>query len=240
VENERGNFNEEVKKGRKKKYENDFPSVTQILSVIEKPALKYWYINNTKEFIDEELRKAKDVGSQIHELIEKYIKGETPEISTQYYEETKNAALSFLEFKKAYPTLNFLETEVSLTHSAAHYNGTIDAIAKDSDGNTVLLDWKTGKCKDEIAPPFYETMLLQVSAYMALLCDDRGNNKDAYALVISLGKDKVGYNVMKIPYVQLYLFFNVFIKALELYSGLRCVKNFIKENKNDVTTEEDR
>jgi hypothetical protein len=231
-------FNELTKP--KRKYDNDFPSVTQVLSVIEKPALKYWYINNTKEFIEEETKKAKEIGSQIHELIEKHIKGEMPEISPLHYEETKNAALSFLEFKKKYSSLTFLETEIQLTHSSIFYNGTIDAIARDSDGNTVLLDWKTGKCKDESAPPFYETMLLQVAAYMALLCDNRSNNKNAYALIVSMGKDKVGYDVLKVAYTQLSLFFNAFVNVLEIYTRLKVVKNFIRENKNGTNAKENR
>ena len=54
-------------------YDNDYPSVTEVLGVLRKMGLEMWYKYNTIEFINNESNKGKIAGTDIHKAIENYI-----------------------------------------------------------------------------------------------------------------------------------------------------------------------
>ena len=58
-------------------YDNEYPSVTQIIDVMRKIGLEMWFKVNTPEFIKAESAKAKEIGTQLHEAIQSHIETET-------------------------------------------------------------------------------------------------------------------------------------------------------------------
>lgn len=101
---------------------------------------------NTKEECDHLSAKAKEIGTQIHELIESYVKGEEGSVKTKYEEEVNTALKSFLKFRKEHPQIKLKWAELQMSDDYLELNGTLDCIGEE-DGEIVIIDWKTGECK---------------------------------------------------------------------------------------------
>ena len=65
-------------------YDNDYPSVTTILSVLRKIGLEMWFKFNTIKFINDATAKGKLIGTQTHEAIEHYINTGEAKIETEW------------------------------------------------------------------------------------------------------------------------------------------------------------
>lgn len=155
-----------------------YRSVTNVLSVIDKPALKNWAAKVTAQFavdyrdtwIDlpkraavdlikrEALRytgAAADVGTAVHELAEKYVRGDVlaldcPQDGLEGYAEQFRGFLD--DFKPEY-----LHVEATVYKDSPKYAGTLDAIVTLPGRGTFVLDIKTGGVWPEAA--------LQLAAY---------------------------------------------------------------------------
>jgi hypothetical protein len=195
----------------KRAYENKYPSVTTILGVLRKIALEYWFKVNTLEFINAESNKGKEIGTQIHEVIQSYIETGKAKVDTQYTEEVTNALNSFMLFRKEMPEIILHRSELPLTSEIHKFNGTIDCM-----GEGILIDWKTGKCKDDEKPKIYDEYLYQVAAYVYLYNEVNKTNIDR-ALIVAVAKDKVAYNTLEMNKQQIDGCFNeVFLPALRI------------------------
>jgi hypothetical protein len=157
-----------------------FPSVTNILSVIAKPGLDKWklqqvakaayssprngdeseqyYADRIIEAAFDQVVEAADLGSQIHEALEKILEGEPVE----------DALLPYVQPTIAWKQekgLTFTEREIVLVNGAEGYAGRCDVIAKGKKGQLVILDYKTRKTKPgEPATP-YDGQGAQLAAY---------------------------------------------------------------------------
>ncbi len=196
---------------------SDCPSVTQVLGVLRKIGLEVWFKNNTKEFCNEESRKGKEIGIQIHKAIQDHIEENKVKIETIYGEEVSNALNSFMQFKKDYPEIQLEKAELQLFSEQYKYNGTLDCLARVGK-DVVLLDWKTSKCKEKTEPEIYPEYEYQVAAYvMAHNEMHKTQIKRAYVLV--LAKDKVAYRIQIINQAILEeLFKEVFLPALQIFN----------------------
>ena len=94
---------------------------------------------------------ALNLGSEVHDLLEKYLKGETPVPSEEAKEYFENGVELIKNIKKEYPS--FVEAEHELyiplkeligTGEKVHFKGFIDAIFKNENGY-LIVDWKTSK-----------------------------------------------------------------------------------------------
>lgn len=200
----------------KRDYQNTYGSVTQILGILRKIGLEMWFKFNTAAFCNAESNKGKEIGIQIHEAIQSHIEAGEVKVETQYGEEVMTALKSFMLFKKQHPKIKLKRSELPLTSEKYKYNGTLDCIG--NDGEAVILDWKTGKCKKKIEPPIYDEYLYQVAAYVyAYNEQEKGNIKKAYILAIA--KDKVGYNLREMDEKELReCFEEVFLSTLKIYN----------------------
>lgn len=185
-------------------YKNNYKSVTEVLGLLRKPALEYWFKNNSLQFIQEESAKGRQIGTQVHDLIEQYISGKTPELNTIYETEVRNVAEGFVKLLKEHPDWKFKASEVSITNVDYRINGTIDAIVECGE-NRFVADWKTGKAKDKDAPEVYTEYVMQASAYDWLFNENLlklGSNPINFLnhppVIISLAKDKVGYAMREV------------------------------------------
>jgi hypothetical protein len=227
----------------KRDYKSKFPSVTTVLGCLRKPALEYWFKSHTAQECDEISKRAKEIGDEVHELIEKYIKKEKATITTTHVSEVKNAIESFKLFRKDYSDFKLNWAELKIEDSVLELNGTIDCIGSDDEDNLIVLDWKTGECKDKEQPQIYFEYLLQVAAYVKLYENyrekesseiaDAINRKTFFdkrvrsAYVLVLAKDKVAYNFRGVEFEYLETLWELFNHLLIFTKGRRVAEKFI-------------
>ena len=138
-----------------------YPSVTQILSIVNKPYLVNWANNLGLKgvAVQDASKESTDVGTLTHAFIEGHITRE--EVSTDGYNRgTVDQALLCYEGyliweEKYHPT--YVETEKSFISKEHGYAGTIDAVCKIGD-QQYILDWKT-------SASIYPEYVSQVVAY---------------------------------------------------------------------------
>ncbi len=199
----------------KRDYKNKYGSVTTILGVLRKIGLEFWFKKNTAEFCDAKSNKGKEVGKQTHEVIQAHIEEGKAKIETQYAEEVKNALDSFMKFKKEHPEIKLKKAEMQITSEKHKFNGTLDCLG--NDGEEVLVDWKTGECKNELEPKIYPEHVYQVGAYVKGYNEqEKKDIKKAYIVV--LAKDAVSYNLREVGRIEIDATFKrVFLPALSIY-----------------------
>jgi CRISPR/Cas system-associated exonuclease Cas4 (RecB family) len=202
----------------KRDYQNDYPSVTQILGVLRKVGLEFWFKYNTAKFCDEESKRGLEIGTQIHEAIQSHIEEREVRVETQYGEEVMTALKAFMQFKKDRPDIVLKKSELTLTSEKHKFNGTMDCLAE-INGTLIMADWKTGKNrKERTKPDIYDEHLYQVSAYvMAYNEQEKADIKRAFILAIA--KNDVSYNYKELNWQQIQDCFNeVFLPCLKIYN----------------------
>jgi hypothetical protein len=229
----------------KRDYKNKFPSVTTVLGCLRKPALEYWFKIHTAQECDAISNRAKEIGDSVHELIEKYIRKEEATVTTTHVAEVGNAIEAFKMFRKDYPNFKLDWAELQISDDVLELNGTIDCIGSDDDDNLIVLDWKTGECKDKETPAIYFEYLLQVAAYVKLYENHRTKKqaelaalsslpstscfdkriRAAYVLV--LAKDKAAYNLRGIEFEYLETLWELFAHLLAFVKGRKVAEKFI-------------
>ena len=199
---------------RKRNYDNDYPSVTQVLDGLRKPALEYWFKANTPQFIEEASRKGKTIGTQIHEAIDHFIATGELKIDTEYPDEVTNALKGFALFRQEHPEIILRNSEKKMTSEKHQFNGTMDI--EGENGCLMVGDWKTGQAKEEERPSIYDEYRWQVSAYVNLFNEVTGQNVNR-AFIVALAKDKVAYNLDYVEEAEIVESFeNVFLPALKI------------------------
>lgn len=204
----------------KRQYNNDYPSVTQILDVLRKIGLEMWFKFNTIKFINAESAKGKLIGTQIHDAIQSHIEAQEVKVETEYADEVMNALKGFMLFKKEHPEIKLHKSEIMLTSELHKFNGTMDCLGE-INGETVVFDWKTAQAKDKDKPDIYPEYKTQVSAYTKAYNEINGTDIKK-AFILSLAKDKVAYNFEGLEEQQINDEFNeVFLPALRILNYKR-------------------
>jgi hypothetical protein len=204
-----------VAKRKHREYDNDFPSVTQVLDVMRKPGLEMWYKINTPQFIQEAMIKGRTIGTATHTAIESFINTGLLTVDTEYPDEVTLALQSFAMFKKEHPEVILSGSETKMTSFKHGYNGTMDIIGEIG-GIKHAGDWKTSAAKDNEKPEIYDEAKTQVSAY-AMAYNEVFNANLERAFIVSLAKDKVAYNFEVIEKEEIESRFNeIFLSALKI------------------------
>lgn len=154
----------------------EYPSVTTILGVLSKgDALLGWaakcavaYVRDNHaavgvetalklaEFSWREARdEAADIGTEIHNLIHKYIKFGR-DATGSLRPEVENGFLAFLDWEKEH-RVQWISTELQVVSRVHGFAGTLDAICL-FDGKKYLIDFKSSK-------GFYDGFDMQLAAY---------------------------------------------------------------------------
>lgn len=156
-------------KGYFNKQGQRLPGTTTILGRFkESGALIAWAYKRGKDGFElyESRDKAAEIGTIVHDMVELFIRGEDhrPSLEVITIPEDKAAASSafdsFLEWF-AGNKFEIVAQEIQLVSEEWQYGGTPDAIAIDSKGRLVLLDWKTSDAT-------YSDHLVQLGAYRIL------------------------------------------------------------------------
>lgn len=183
------------------------PSVTTILSVVAKPGLEAWKIENAivaaltlprqagesdqafarRVVTDskEQVGNAMDVGTQIHQWIEDYIA--LPAIVKPApigYEATCASVREWID-----DSLDAGTVEKAFA-SPLGYGGRIDWFGSLTNGRLAVVDWKTQFVKGP-QPNFYETWDLQLAAYALAVFRDE-SEYDRISVVISANPENPG------------------------------------------------
>lgn len=221
------------------------PSVTQVVGVINKPALMYWAVNQAIGYLQgvwvagksydeveilnhlEEAKKtnrktttdAAIVGTMVHDWISKYIKGHNP--LEPVNPAIKAATSAFLQWVSEHK-VKFLESEIKIYSKKYAYAGTMDFEAE-IDGKLVVGDIKTSS-------GIYPEARLQVAAYQQARQEETGKTYD-HRVIIRVGKvlieDKPDFEIAEFNDFKLDI--KAFLGALLLTNRLN---NFKKEAKN--------
>lgn len=163
----------------------EYPSPTEVLSLLEKPALKQWAVNMAIKYIKEsdltdltffndvlekakyewknQSEEAKDIGSEIHAIIENWIK-EDRDAMGKYRPEVENGFLAFLDWEKN-NIIEWLFSEMVVVSQDYGFAGQLDAVALMHDKGEELvrvIDFKSSK-------GFYDGYKKQVSLYLCAL-----------------------------------------------------------------------
>jgi hypothetical protein len=153
------------------------PSVTTVLDCLGKgDALMHWAVGQATIYIrqnrglglslDELLERASKnwmtvkeeaagIGSEIHDLIEKYIQHGKDAVG-QYRPEVTHGFLAFLEWERAHG-VKWIKSEFQIVSNVHGYAGTLDAICIYED-RPYVIDFKSSK-------GFYDTFGMQIAAY---------------------------------------------------------------------------
>jgi hypothetical protein len=238
----------ETKPDAKKDYPNNYPSVTQVLSVIRKRGLEMWLQYNTADYCNAERKKATEIGGELHKIIELFVKGQEPTVETNWGQELHNTVKSFLLFIRENKHLELKESEVRICNDTLKLNGTIDCIAaqkcKDDECPypqatswipRVIIDWKTATAKTNALPPLYPEVLLQTAAYAKLYDEEYKDKVVPYqiekVIAVCLAKDKVAYNKIEVGAQELNeIYANAFNAAYQLYNQLKKLEEKINLN----------
>lgn len=180
-----------------RQYENDYVSVTTLLALLINYGLMEWFKRTPYAQIIQESNRGKEIGTQVHQVIQDHIEAKEAKIDTEFPDEVTNILKSFMLFKKENPHILLKKSEIVMKNDIFRLNGTMDCIG-DENGKIVVVDWKSGKCGDKLdKPPIYDSYLYQISAYGALY--ELEENLDiSGGYVVSLAKDKISYNLQYI------------------------------------------
>lgn len=132
----------------------EMPSVTEILGMLDKPALKQWAVDCAIRCIENggtldeakfawKNRDALDVGSIVHHAIESHIAGYKPDFSALDGENLSQALASYKSFEEweGSHSVRWYANELTVSLPPL-YCGTLDALAN-IDGVDYILDFKT-------------------------------------------------------------------------------------------------
>lgn len=156
-----------------------YPSVTYVLAYYPKGKQYENWLKQVGFASDYIVKKASEEGTQVHELIEKYLKGEEINFFSskgipKYNTEVWQMFLKFVEFWETYnPKL--IETEVHLFSDTLKVAGTCDLIIEMND-ELWLIDVKTSNNLQ----PYYE---LQTSVYGKCYEECYGKKIDKYGIL---------------------------------------------------------
>ena len=197
-------------------YQNDYPSVTQLIGQLSSPGLINWFKYNTPQFIKAESEKGKLIGTQIHTVIQQHIDQVEAKIETEYPDEVTTALKSFMLFKKERPEIKLIKAEITLTSKKYLFNGQTDCLAE-KDGKDLVSDWKSQNAKDKEKPVIYDEAKIQTAAYCHLV-NECQNKSIENAIIVALAKDKIAYETYEMGKEEIDGWFNeVFLPLLKIF-----------------------
>lgn len=191
-----------------------YPSVTEILGVIRKPALERWYGIHGLRKCEEISEKAKSFGTRVHEEIQRLLEGYKPKSKNKTIREMVDTFNEkFIKEYQVRPVV--VEPKEPLIDPENKYSGTFDAVITTNNGKVpILADWKTSNYIDETS------WLLQVSAYANLWNKHSLDKPIESAVIVRLNKKNFG-KLDVLWYPELQPAFEVFLSCKKLYDYIK-------------------
>ena len=178
--------------------------VTSVLQVLNKPALIYWAVNQSIEYLEANLKPgialdelqikallseakmahrkkkdaAADLGTMVHDWIEKYIKGENPTAFVNPI--MKNSCDKFLKWEADHK-VKFISSERIIYSKKLNYAGTFDFLAE-INGKLWIGDIKTSK-------GIWDEFWFQTAAYRQAYSEENRYIRISGEMIVRIGKD---------------------------------------------------
>ena len=189
-----------------------YPSVTTILSVINKPYLTNWKVKLGKEESEKISGEAADIGLYVHKAIECYNKGKAFPMPEDK-EQQQIIRRAVRDYRKWLRQTGFepLKSELIVYSEQYKYAGTLDCVGFTGD-SILICDYKTSKA-------IWPENKLQLSAYWRAYWEMTGELPDKlWILRFSkvTGRKSEFYEIEESPYDL----FAVFLNALSLWKYL--------------------
>lgn len=199
-----------------------YVSVTHVLGVIDKPALRYWfgeqvYYAMVKDpTLDKKTAlaaphavsdKAKNRGSTIHSIVEAYKKGVRLDTKT-IPEEFRGYAQAFYKWAESMD-ITVLAQEKTIFSEAHQYAGTLDLLVKHNGKKEIwVIDVKTGK-------GIYPEAFMQIAAYKNAL-EENGQPVNGAGIVLLNESGEYTFQLSNDTMVK----FHGFKACLDIYRAL--------------------
>ena len=161
---------------------NLFPSVTSILNILDKPGLEVWKQNQvalaslrtpkkpreSEEYWCRRVRgaafdqvgKAADLGSAIHDALERGMNGEAYNTELSVYVE------SVMKWKES-TGIEIAEREIRIVNLDHGFAGTADVFFRYGESGVGILDYKTKKTRPGVEVVAYDNQAMQLASYAA-------------------------------------------------------------------------
>lgn len=155
------------------------PSVTEVLSSVEKRYLEAWRHKVGRQEADAQMRNAQVFGTKLHAAAQQVAWGEFAHVE----EDVKPYAEAVREWIRA-NVADVVGTEMDFASVEQRFGGTLDMYCRLRDGSMAVVDWKTNRS-------LTREMGLQTAAY-ALLCREQGLTVNK-RIVVRVKKEKPGH-----------------------------------------------
>lgn len=199
-------------------HEKKWPSVTQVLSVVDKPFLRLWYGRLGTAECERIKKEAGEFGHRIHELIEQFLQNTSGHINEMLSNREMQMIRTFSSWRDQ-SRFKPLEIERKVESKEFEYHGTLDSIGTfGSNANTpFILDWKTSSKIDDLYG-------CQLAAYAHAYKEETGV-EILTGGVVRLEKDPTKLKQIEVKtFIDLPRYFKVFGACLTVY-------NFLHPNK---------
>jgi len=210
-----------------------WPSVTQVINVLDKPGLCNWYGKLGTAECNRIKNESAAFGTHVHTLIEAWLTGKPGGVVEVDTMPTQEETACFSGFQKWYETSGLepvsMEPEDSVKSTLFGYQGTWDFIGRQH-GTLLVADWKTSNA-------LYDTVGLQLAAYAQLYGESQGWDRDTIWRNIPNGLavriDKKTAKVYPKVYEGLRWYFDVFQSLLLPYQFVSHSGAWQKPDKED-------
>lgn len=183
------------------------PSATTVLKLINKPSLQKWanIMGFKRQNTDIILERSADIGTVVHALIEKFMMKREYEYKESKYHDRELIACYLDNFIDWHKKTEVTPYDMEMHMVSEKYGGTVDFYGE-VDGKKTILDFKTSKA-------FYESMFLQLGAYVQML-EEKGNKVEQVA-ILRVNQDKHAIKFKTREEIQPYI--DCFNQLVELF-----------------------
>lgn len=130
--------------GRPSRYKHNYPSVTEIVDIIDKPGLRYWYGKYGIQHCEQVKRDSQKVGHGVHSGIERFLRGKPFSECSEGLTNDQTVMLSYLVEWCNKTHIKPIAMEEPLYSKKFQFAGTPDVVATFNGGKSLyLVDWKT-------------------------------------------------------------------------------------------------
>jgi hypothetical protein len=208
-----------------------YPSVTQVINVLDKPGLCMWYGKLGTAECNKIKNEAAKFGTHVHTLIEHELTVAALPLDFEPTPEELACVTNFIEwYKTSNLTPISMEPEDAVISKTYGYQGTWDFIGR-KDGTILVADWKTSN-------QLYDTVGLQLAAYAQLYGESQGWTRQHIWRTIPNGLavriDKKTAKVYTKVYTDLVFYFDVFESLLLPYQFASRTGAWSREKNSDA------
>lgn len=216
----------------KNKESKRVPSVTTILGILDKPALKFWGnkigLQGIKitEYVDDKAL----IGTLAHyraecHILKKELDFSQFDCTQEQINQSEICFNKYLEWESYQYELTPIANEIPLVSEKYQYAGCADFICK-LNGKVTLIDFKT--CNSIFSEAYMQTI-----AYKELIEENKIVDKIEQIVILRIGRDESeGFEYIEVPEELYKTSFDIFLNCLKIYNAKKEFNKILKNSKN--------